>query len=759
MRHTHSAAPRLALALPLALGVAACDPGSPAESSYDPGETVDDTGGGTGGDDTGVDAGLIGVLVVTHWPEDRTFRAESHAHAVFSRDPEWAEVVDPLGAMAWDGIDVFMSWAGWPLPAEGERNAGFDEDLGWAPRDLSTLDAGERLLVGPLIESYRGEQVGLTYYESDPQDEVTENPFSGGDLDLWIDGGADVGPAELAGAVPSVDPLVLTSHDPLQMLVVGPAEPFTVAWEPSEAADATVVVSLSGDLYSASFGVADAAGELEISAEDIGAQGGDFLFVTVSRIVEGEVALPEGTLLVRSIHEVWTDTVRVEELGFWPPRVLSGDVSTIELYRADGVFTLDGFVLDLGDGIYPGDVEIIDAGHTARVRIDVDEDTWADFRDVLVTTGGETLLAPRQFGVYHPMVGGDTCPEAAFLPEIREGFHFDRRDGRTSESGVLEGCSTGLDYIGADSYHRLSLRDGETVTVSAYWAEGDGMVAIVDACGGQAITCFDDVDQLGTEVLEWTAFEDREVFILFDESLGYDDADLFAVVEVEAAVELYVDGSVVQGEAATVEIDNRSFDFIEGEPVFDFGPGISVEAVRVLGGTGAIAEVDVLAAADAPLGDRTLSVTQGAESGSARPGDFQVDGRLAESDDCGSADALPLLESARYRGTTEGLGDLGIDTVVCGPSTMPAADAVYRFDLPSAGDAISASLTAGFDGAIYVVDACTSRPVACEDVVAGDDTELLTWTAGAGEAGSYYLVVDSRDPTAAGEFVLGVTVP
>jgi hypothetical protein len=259
--------------LPLALTLAACDVETLPESSYDPGETPNDTGGGgTGGDDTGgVEAGPIGVLVVTHWPEDRIYRAESHAHAVFSADPEWSQVIDPLGAMSWDGIDVFQSWAGWPLPAEGTSNAGFDEELGWAPRDLSTLDAGERLLIGPLMESYRGEAVGLTYYESDEEDEITVNPFADGDLDLWIDGGIDIAAAELAAAVPAPTPLVLTSHDHMNMQVVSPNEPFTVSWEPSGDPDATVVVNLSGDLYTASFGVSDDAGELEVSAEDLGA--------------------------------------------------------------------------------------------------------------------------------------------------------------------------------------------------------------------------------------------------------------------------------------------------------------------------------------------------------------------------------------------------------------------------------------------------------------------------------------------------------
>lgn len=752
----------LSLTLPLAVGLTACDPPTLPESTYDPGASPgDDTGGGgTGADDTGgAEDAPIGVLVVTHWPEDRTYRAESHAHAVFSADPRWAEVIDPLGAMAWDGVDVFQAWAGWPLPAEGTSNDGFDTELGWAPRDLSTLDAGERLLVGPLIESYRAQASGLTLYESDPEDEVLVDPFLGGDLDLWIDGGADIAAAELVGAVPAPAPLSLTSHDPMSMKVVGPDEPFTVSWVPSGDPDATVVVSLSGDLYTASFGVADDAGELVVSAEDLGAQGGDFLYVTVSRIVERDVALPEGLLRVRGIHEVWTDVVRVEELGFWPPRAVTGETATVELYRADGVFEPDGFLLDMGEGIYPGLVEIIDEGHTARVRIELDEDAHAEFRDVLVTTGGETLLAPRQFGVYHALVGGETCPEAAFLPEIREGFHFDRRDGRTSESGELAGCAPGLDYVGADSFHRLNLLAGETVTISAYWEQGDGVVALIDGCGGATLTCFDDADQLGTEVLEWTAPEDREVFVVFDESLGYDTADLYAVVQVDAAVELYLDASVLQGGSATVDIDNRSFDFVDGEAVFDFGVGVTVDAVRVPGGTGPLAEVDITAAPDAPLGDRGVSVTQGADSGASRPAGFQVEGLLPASDDCASADALPLLQSARYRGTTDGLSDVGIDTVVCGPATMPAADAVYRFELPSAGDAISASLTAGFDGAVYIVDACTSRPVACQDLVADDDTELLSWTAGAGEAGSYYLVVDSRDAGALGSFVLDVNVP
>ncbi len=200
------------------------------------------------------------------------------------------------------------------------------------------------------------------------------------------------------------------------------------------------------------------------------------------------------------------------------------------------------------------------------------------------------------------------------------------------------------------------------------------------------------------------------------------------------------------------------FDFVQGQPVFDFGDGVTVDAVTVPGGTGPIAEVAVTAAHDAALGYHTVTVVQGADTGTSLPDAWKVEGRLPASDSCAAADALDPLVSTTWRGTTLGLTDLGLDTSGCGPATMPGPDAVYRVDVPAAGSGISATLeTLGHDGAVYLVRGCSGAlPVACQDIGSDGDSEVLSWTAGAGEAGTWYLVVDSRDADGASEFSIAL---
>jgi hypothetical protein len=729
--------------------LAACEPEIPQQSTDIPtGDLPGDTGGTDDTGDTDVELGPVGVLVVGHWPEERLYSSSTWVHGVFSSDVQWAEPVDPIGYVNFVDDEVWLSWQGWMLPDIGGEVAGFDERPDWEPDTLETLDAGERVLVGEDLEAYRlAPDGGAALYLSDPDDQVPDDIFdNGGPLDLWIEGGADISQQLVSGAITLPEPLSIDGVNPLELQVIRSDQDVELEWTPSTDDTATVLVTASGEIYTTAWRVDDVQGGFDISAGDIQDLGGESAVITVARMIETQVELAEGTLLVRALHETWSYWVQVEGLAFSPANVFTGETSVLEVTREAGSFDVEDLVIDMGEGIFIEDVAVEGDGRVARVTVIVDEDAPSVRRDVSVTSGGETLTAPITLGVYHPLEGGDTCPMAGVGPAIRTGFHHDSRAGRTDGNLTMEGCQEGVEYPGVDSFHRLSMLAGETVEISAILPNGDVAVGIYDACEGVQIACLDDADALNVEVMNYTADEDGDVYIVFD-SAYTDESELWAVVDIIPAVDLYVRGEVVQGGSATLTIENRSWDYVQGDVVFDFGSGITVTDVRVAGGTGPDAEVDVTAALDATLGDRVVSATQGSDSGVSRFNGLRVAGQLAPSDDCADADVLGDVAQGLYFGTTLGHTDLGNPTTACGPTTMPGTDAVYRVDIPAAGSGLAASVTSQTDASVYLVRDCgaTTRPIACADVAAGGDTEFLNWTAGAGESGAWYLVVDARD--------------
>jgi hypothetical protein len=232
---------------------------------------------------------------------------------------------------------------------------------------------------------------------------------------------------------------------------------------------------------------------------------------------------------------------------------------------------------------------------------------------------------------------------------------------------------------------------------------------------------------------------------------------LFLYAERRAPADLDVYPTrVVQGTAPTIEVESRLGPF-PGDTVFSAGDGVTVDAARL---DGALAVLDLSIAADA-AGDRTVTATHGGGAWTSIDSGLTILANLATADDCAGADALGPVASGAWRGSTLGKTDLGFNTDLCFDTNTPGADAVIRFELPSVGDQVSASLgSEEVDIAAYLVRSCASGaiPVACADSTSFDIDELLSFTAGPGDTGAWYLVIDTVGPET-GAFDLILDVP
>ncbi len=139
------------------------------------------------------------------------------------------------------------------------------------------------------------------------------------------------------------------------------------------------------------------------------------------------------------------------------------------------------------------------------------------------------------------------------------------------------------------------------------------------------------------------------------------------------------------------------------------------------------------------------------------------------NDTCQTATALTI--GTPVNGSTAGGTsnyNAGLQTATCTGFSMPGDDVAYSVAL-TAGQAITVTLSnasANFDSAIAILGpgeaaaVCDANPVTChagaDDGLGGDD-ETFMYTAG--DAGTYYIIVDSYSASSAGTFTLTVTSP
>ena len=133
------------------------------------------------------------------------------------------------------------------------------------------------------------------------------------------------------------------------------------------------------------------------------------------------------------------------------------------------------------------------------------------------------------------------------------------------------------------------------------------------------------------------------------------------------------------------------------------------------------------------------------------------------NDTCQSAQAITLSNGqAQEEGTTLGAAS-DIDESPCLPADYPplGPDVFYSLDLQE-GQRLQATFSGDFDGALYLLGQC-GCPACCltgadAAYAPPDEEETISYTVPAGAGGTYYLVVDSWSPLAAGDFTLDVVV-
>ncbi len=692
----------------------------------------------------------IGLFVLLNIGEDRDYLESTWFHGVLSPDTEWTEPVDPMGYLARQGYETFMIHNYWRLPEVGESLPTDSDEVDFDPAATTTLDGGERVLAGDDWEAYLTElDDGVLVYESDAEDAPPTGAFDGGGVvALELDGGPDVDAQVALGDVLVPAPLELLGDlDPTGLHVVEPTDDIVISWTPSGDPDATVVITAYGDSWGTIWHVLDDDGELTMTADEVQDFGGDFVRVKAARMITSEVETTAGVIQVRAIAESWLSFQQVETLGFFPQMGLTGTQMSLEVYRVTGEFVEGETTLDLGEGIFVDSVEVEPGGQVARAALIVDEDAETGPADLIVTTGEEVLEGPQPFMVYHPIADNDECEDAYIGPSLRPGFHYGTAEALSDTWNDGEGCPQYMiDVPGRDSFHRVDLQGGQMLSVTAGWWLGDMAMGLFDECGGELLECEDFSIGEDYEFLEYTATEDQTVYLLIDNTFDLPEDLVYMWVGIEEAADLRIwDNVMPQGESGTVEVTNYLWDFEQDQVTFDFGEGVTVTSVTVHGGVGPDADLWVEVAPDAPVSSRQVTATQGVDEVLSDVDGFSVAGLLPPSDSCATADALDALTTNWWYGDNTGLTDQAPDPAVCIGYSVPGADAIHRVELPAEGWGIELSMHSSFDTVVYLVDSCDpgTLPVACADMGGMYDLETLSFTAGPGEAGTYYLVVDS----------------
>lgn len=688
----------------------------------------------------------LGVFVLLHWQQDRYYDESVELHGVLSADPAVTQVVDPIGSLNDDGWDIWLDYGSWPLPALGERvdTAETGPDLS----EVATLDGGDRVLIGDDGVAY-GESLdeGLGVYISDPQDAALEAFAAGDAVALEFSGGADIAAQVSTTQAQLPTPLVL-DQDGDRMHVVNPTQDLEITWQPANDGS-TVLVTVTG-LDRAFVDHVEDTGAITFSAGEIADLGGDFLTVQVARMVESDVQLDEGVLTVRALDEAWLTFAQVESLGFFPTLGLTEERMVIEVFDVEGRFTTDS-VLDLGDGVEVESLTVED-GSVLRAELYLTEDAETGPHTLSVDIGSEVLTANSSFLVYHPLPANDDCVSARTGPGLEHnGLYFRGVDGVSDTNDGTLDCDGLVEvWEGQDSWHRVTVPAQHELVVSGISLYGDIMLALYDACDvpvDDYLECWDIEGEYDIEFLDHTAGdEDETLYLLVDNFIDLDYDEVYLAIQVTPVADMIVrgDNGVLVGETGVVRVESSSHVW-DGTATFDFGDDVTVDSVALID----TQSVDVTVSVDptAVPGHRSITATQGAdtlESGTV----FEVIGQLPPSDLCATANALPTLDNAIWRGDTTGWTDDGWDVSSCWGAGESYADGVYRIELPSEGSDAYITAANGPDLGLILYRECgdTAVPVACVDNNGSGDVESLNFIAGAGEAGTYYLVVDVLEP-------------
>lgn len=378
-----------------------------------------------------------------------------------------------------------------------------------------------------------------------------------------------------------------------------------------------------------------------------------------------------------------------------------------------------------------------------------------------------------------PVTGGDTCTTAVMVP-AGGGSFSSSTVGLMNDYDPPTTC-TGYAEAGADQSYRMDLGAGDVVELSAEFDPTlDGAAYVVTSCTNIQ-SCVAGIDGGGAgadESLRFVAPTAGSYYVIID-SYSANTSGGHDLTIATYTGETCADAPPlnISGDPETYTTVGRANDYSPNSggctgftaAAADRAYSVAVSAGDQLQVTMDPDNYDASLYVVSNCGDINGSCVQGSDIGvadneelftvfpqsgtyyviadgySSAQGTGTITSRIVRGDTCSDPYRVPPRAGTyTFNGTTAGYGgDLGtsVSTGSCTGFTQDGRDAVYEIPL-AANQVLSASLSATWDSALYVVTSCASSGTTC---VAGQDNgnpEEITYTNGA-TARSVYLIVDS----------------
>jgi hypothetical protein len=379
-----------------------------------------------------------------------------------------------------------------------------------------------------------------------------------------------------------------------------------------------------------------------------------------------------------------------------------------------------------------------------------------------------------------PVTGGDTCATAVSVP-AGGGSFVSTTAGLMNDYNPPAAMCTGFAAQGADQAYRIDLGAGDVVEVLAQFdAALDGATYVVNNCAS-ITSCIEGSDSgpAGTdEEMRFVAESAGAYYVIVDSfSSGTSGAHdltiasytgetcaLAAPLRTDGVAELYTtmgrtndyspnsggctgftaaapdraySVGVQAGDQLQVSLDPDNYD----ASLYVVSNCADVSGSCVQGSDLSVSATEELY----PVFQQSGTYFVIADGYSTANGRGMITSRIVRGDTCAGAYRVPARAGTfTFNGTTGGYGaELGTNNATgsCTGFTQDGRDAVYAVSL-AANQQLTASVSAAWDAAIYVVSSCAASGTTC---LAGQDNgnpEELTYTNGA-TATTVYVIVDS----------------
>ncbi len=766
------------VSLAMLLLLAACggdEEGNGTTSNNQSTPDVDAGNSDTGdGNNTSTDAGTspdmgppptdpVGRLNLTYWGADALYDfPELHGHAVFSPSLAEANVVDPVGWLAYqNGWDVFIADDYWAVPEGSDGQPAGPADLG-VPADF--LDAGELVAVGEWVDANRSVEVfeadGVPIYDfvAEFAPEAAEREDLTAPLALIVDGGADIRAAEIADAITMPAAFEFTSHDPLQRLPVRYGVDVVIDWQPSPSPDDYVVAVLSTFTEDRVWRVDDAAGSFDLSsaAAESNIVIDDDTVVSFSRILDQEVQLPDGVLHVTASRKQW---FYAKSQGPWAvePKVWpTGATTPVRLELIDSpADPVAPPTIDVGSGVTIENIVVAD--DTGRlVTFDAVVDPTAESgRRNLVVDSGALLDIPNAIWVAEPLENAGDCASSVDEGGVADGTYFATDEGLENGQFPTDACGS-APIDGREQAIPVDLLAGQTLTATVLNDDAGAVLYVTDSCAGNFTPECVVAPRRGiATTLTYVAEYDHTALLVVDGVSTPDAPSASYAIDIRRSAPqpfvLFPD-LVTEGGQPQFEILSFVGDFTATDTA-DFGPDVTVDFFDPLGDL-AVIDASVSNTPASRVTDVTLTV--GGVSHTVADA-LRIGAFLGTPDSCMSADSVGAIGPGSYEGITFGGGSDAVTPVPCLSGNADGSEAIYRVDIPAGHTLRARVVMPGLDPVLYIVEACDAAVLTCADNSGSGGSEWVEWT-GPPTDSSVYLVVDGFDFGDTGSFFLDVEV-